>query len=57
MKGNEMIKSKWPVILLICLVTVLCHLNGTSVLISAQVSQTFVNSVGMKFVRIQPGSP
>jgi len=51
-----MIKSKWPAILVICLVTVLCPLDGTVVLNSAQENRTFVNSVGMKFVRIRPGS-
>jgi sulfatase modifying factor 1 len=50
-----MIKSKWPAILVICLVTVLCPLDGTSALNSAQATDTFVNSIGMKFVRIQPG--
>ena len=51
-----MIKSKWPAILVICLVTILCSLDGTSALNSAQAADTFVNSIGMKFVRIQPGS-
>ena len=56
MKDNEMIKRKWPAISLICLVTVLCPLDGTAALNSAQAAETSVNSVGMKFVRIQPGS-
>ena len=43
-------------IFLICLVTALCPLHGTATSNSAQDSETFVNSVGMKFVRIQPGS-
>jgi len=51
-----MIKIKWPAIPVICLVTLLSPLDGTSALNSAQASETFVNSVGMKFVRIQPGS-
>jgi sulfatase modifying factor 1 len=50
-----MIIKRWPAILLIFLATVLCPLDGTAALNSAQDSGTFVNSVGMKFVRIQPG--
>jgi sulfatase modifying factor 1 len=49
-------KNKWPAILVICLVTVICPLCGGAVLDSAQTSRTFVNSIGMKFVNIQPGS-
>ena len=49
-------KSKWPAILVICLMTLLCSLDGTAASNSAQGSQTFVNTIGMKFVRIQPGS-
>ena len=51
-----MIINKRLTILLICLVTVLCPLYGKAASNSAQDSGTFVNSVGMKFVRIRPGS-
>src|SRR4030042_2610078 len=51
-----MIKNKWPAILIICLVAVLCSLDGRAALDSAQTSRTFVNSIGMKFINIQPGS-
>lgn len=42
--------------LLICLVTVLCPIDSMAALNSVQDSGTLVNSVGMKLVRIQPGS-
>ena len=51
-----MIKRKWPAIPAIFLMTVLCPLDGTAALNSVQAAETFVNSVGMKFVRIRPGS-
>jgi len=43
-----MIKSKGPAVTLICLAAGLCF--------SAQRPQASVNSIGMKFVRIEPGS-
>jgi sulfatase modifying factor 1 len=51
-----MIKGKLPAIFVICFVTVLCPLYGTVVSNSRQEAKTFVNSIGMKFVSIQPGS-
>ncbi|MHC4426034.1 MAG: formylglycine-generating enzyme family protein, partial [Planctomycetota bacterium] len=51
-----MVKGKWPAILIICLVTGLCPLEGAAKSPSAKGSNTFVNSIGMKFVRIKPGS-
>ena len=51
-----MIKRKWSAILVIFLVTVLCPLDGTAVLNSVQATETLVNSIGMKFVSIRPGS-
>ena len=51
-----MIKCKWTAILVICLVTGLSPLDVTVCSHSAQAADTFVNSVGMKFVRIRPGS-
>ena len=51
-----MIKSKWPAILVIFIVTVTCSVDGTATLNSAQANQTFVNSIGMKFVLIPSGT-
>jgi len=51
-----MTKIKWPAILVICLVTLLCPLDGRAASNRSEASQTFVNSIGMKFVEIQPGS-
>ncbi|MGD8500030.1 MAG: SUMF1/EgtB/PvdO family nonheme iron enzyme [Phycisphaerales bacterium] len=51
-----MIKSKWPAILVICLVTGLCPAEVAAEAPSVQMPDTFVNSIGMKFVRIKPGS-
>jgi sulfatase modifying factor 1 len=51
-----MIKGKLPAIFVICFVTVLCPLYGAAASNPAQAGQTFVNSIGMKFVSIQPGS-
>jgi len=51
-----MINNKRQAILVICLVTVLCPLYGMAASDSEQASQIFVNSIGMKFVRILPGS-
>jgi sulfatase modifying factor 1 len=51
-----MIKGKLPAIFVICFVTVLCPLYGAAASNPAQAGQTFVNSIGMKFVSIPPGS-
>jgi sulfatase modifying factor 1 len=51
-----MIKGKLPAIFVICFVTVLCPLYGAAASNPAQAGQTFVNSIGMKFVSITPGS-
>ena len=50
-----MINNKRQAILFICLITALCPLYGMAASDSNQ-PQTFVNSIGMKFVNIQPGS-
>jgi len=51
-----MIKINWPVILVIFPATLLCSSYGRAASDSAQAGKTFVNSIGMKFVNIQPGS-
>ena len=51
-----MIKNKWQAILVICLATGLCPLHGIAASDSAQDIKTFINSIGMKFINIQPGS-
>ncbi len=51
-----MIINRFPAILVVCLVTVLCPLYVTAALNSPRDSETFVNSIGMKFVRVRPGS-
>jgi len=49
-------KSKWMVIAVICLMMELSCLTAISKLPSVQMPNSFVNSIGMKFVRIEPGS-
>jgi sulfatase modifying factor 1 len=56
LKGNAMIKGKLSAILVICLVTALYPLRGAATSNSPQQYMKFVNSIGMKFVSIQPGS-
>ena len=51
-----MIKGKLPTIFVISLVAALYPLHGAAASNSPQQSAKFVNSIGMKFVRIQPGS-
>ncbi|MHC4227486.1 MAG: SUMF1/EgtB/PvdO family nonheme iron enzyme, partial [Planctomycetota bacterium] len=51
-----MVKSKWSAVFALCVVTGLCPLEVTASSDSAQRSNVFVNSIGMRFIRIKPGS-
>jgi len=51
-----MIKSRRPAISVICLMTGLCPLMTAAKSHSAEVPDIYVNSIGMRFVNIKPGS-
>ncbi len=51
-----MLKRKWLTIPVMCLAMVLSRSKAAAKLPSAQMPDTFVNSIGIKFVRIEPGS-
>ena len=51
-----MVKRKWPAILVICVVTMLNCSRPPAKFTPAETPSKFVNSIGMKFVLIEPGS-
>ncbi|MHC4680594.1 MAG: formylglycine-generating enzyme family protein [Planctomycetota bacterium] len=51
-----MTKCKWFVVAVVCAAAGFCSFQMSSAARSGQVPDTFTNSIGMRFVRIEPGS-